>query len=155
MSDERDIRFLYPDLDRMEECDVVWGGDSCNQFCIACLSLIQHQFPPIALEALALAKDYSAQRTDLSAVVEMKIRCWKELDSTYKGMRDVDAPVAAIRAVICVLLAQQHPEDNDTSMQLLNFLEFVTNVEPNIKEIGLLFQKYFPQCFGLARSELT
>jgi len=138
-----------------QKCDPAIGSKQCIQFMLECLSLIEQKLPSIAVEALTVAKEYLAGRTSLESVSEMRLQCWQYLRQHYPGVLFKHSEVNAIRAVIFLLHAQEHPEDRNIVDHLSFFLMLVNDVEPHRKEEETLLPKYFAECLKTSSTHST
>ena len=122
------------------------GSEQCIQFMTECLSLIQHKLPPIAVEAMAVAREYSAGRISVRTVSEMLVKCWEYLKEHHPGVLFEHPEVAALRAVICLLHAQKHPQACNIVDHLSFFLWLVEDVESHREQEEALLRKHFAKC---------
>lgn len=134
-------------LNRIEmNCDLTIGGKTCNEFMMECLSLIQSKLPPIAVEAFRVSNDYLAGRAKLRSVTGMLEKCWEYLHENHQDQKINQPEVSAIRAVICLLHAQAHPQERDIVDQLSFFLTLVNNVESQFDREEFLLRRHFAEC---------
>jgi hypothetical protein len=119
-------------------------GKSCVPLMIDAAALVEARMPPVATYSLRVARDYAAGTTSAESVNDAIVRCWKDLGGGGRDMCTDVPDVAAIRAVICILRRQVHPEAEDSLDLLSFFVELLNNVEPHSEELEALFKKHFP-----------
>src|SRR5581483_2935062 len=112
-------------------CDPTIACEQVNGFSLDCLLLIRHKLPLIARRGLRLASEYLEGRVSLNELSDMLARCWQHLEENRDSLQPNDPGASAVRAVICVLYAQQHADARNIADHLGFFLTLVNNVEPH------------------------
>ena len=95
-----------------------------------CAALIEQRMPAPAARALQIANGYRAGIVSLQSVSDTHDECCESLSLDHREMQLDDPEVAAIRAVICVLHLQLHPESDEFVDLLSFFLHLLNNIEP-------------------------
>lgn len=127
-------------------CDPSEYVGSMVPYMIGCLSLIEHRMPPVVSVSFQVSKDYYSGLSPLNSVSDAYEACWKELSRGHREMQLDDPDVSAIRAVICILYQQQHPESEDFLDSQTFFSQLVNNVEPHVDQEEALLKKHFASC---------
>ncbi len=127
-------------------CDPANGSDQCNRFRIACLSLVRSKLPPIAVEGFELANGHIEGHVSMQLITAMLSRCWQYLKENHHHDPLNHPIVSGIRAVICLLYGQTHPEERDIVDHMGFFLMLVNNVEPHFEEEESLLRVFFGKC---------
>jgi hypothetical protein len=127
-------------------CDPKEHEDFWVPYMIECFSMIEAQIPSIAAESLQVCKDYAFRQASLQQVCEALQLCWNDLEKTHREMHLNDPDVSAIRAVICILSWQKHPELENFLNFISFYLRLLNNIEPHAYEQEKLLRKHFESC---------
>ena len=129
-----------------EECDPPKYLRLRDAFVIDCMTMIGHRLPPVASRALQVANDFRTGLASLASVRDAHQACWEELRIGHKEMHLDDPEVSAIRAAVCILHGQLHPESDDFVDSVSFCLRLLNNVEPHLAQQESLLHKYFRDC---------
>jgi hypothetical protein len=121
-----------------------------DAFMIDCLWLIEQLMPPIASASFQAARNYHDGLAPLNSVSDALVTCWRELRVGDREMRLDHPEVSAIRAVICLLYSQEHPEADDFLDSISFFLRLLNNVEAHFERQEALLLKHFDSCLKTA-----
>ena len=115
----------------------------CFQFMARCCALIHAWLPPVAQQALQVARRYWDQQTSEAELTAARVRCWRHLDASKAGSDLLDRRTCAVRAVICGL--SPLTTDEDISEVLRTFLEFFDTVEQHRTEQVRILEEVFAE----------
>jgi len=132
-----------------EACESSQYVRFCEAFMPDCSALIQQQMPEAASTALQIAMGYRAGTVSRQSVSDIHAVCWDSLRTGHREMQLDDPNVAAIRAAICILHYQLHPESEEFVNLPSFFLRLLNTIEPHFREQEQLTRKHFADCLPL------
>jgi len=115
-------------------------------FMLDCAALIAQRMPALAAKALQIAREHRAGMVSLQSVRDTHDACWESLRTNHREMQLDNPEVASIRAIICILYGQLHPDSDEFVDVLSFFLRLLNNVEPHSTEQEQLIRKHFADC---------
>jgi hypothetical protein len=118
-----------------------------ESFMFDCQALVGQRMPPLALRALQVASRHRAGLIPLQSVSETLAACWRGIQGRDMQLDKPD--VAAVRAVICILDSQLHPESDEFVDSLSFFLHLLNSIEPHFVEQEDLIRRHFADCLPL------
>jgi hypothetical protein len=117
-------------------------------FMIDCLLLVEQRMPLAAAQPFLVSRLYADQKVDSASLVEAIEKSWRALGRGEASLNLGDPDVSAVRAVICILHSELHPESNDFVDSISFFLNLLNNVKPCSEQQEALIKKHFPTCFA-------
>jgi hypothetical protein len=114
-------------------------------FMLDCLALIEERWlPPIAVEALDVARRFQAGDAPAAELTAERVRCWQHLRERGHTSQLEDDETVAIRATLCALYAE--PGSGETAGDLLPwFLVLVNRLEDRSSDELALLKRHFPR----------
>jgi len=123
------------------EANVGEGYDRCIRVLLGCVALVKSHLPDVGIEALSVAEKYWLEQSLSSDQLEAeRIKCWNYLDERGASTNTQDKEYCALRAVICLLHAQQPSDDIGELIEF--FLEMVDSITNDLALVDKTVRKF-------------
>jgi hypothetical protein len=117
--------------------------EKCINVMLKWCDLIRHLMSPTVTNALDLAKHYWIGEATRDSLNQVRVACWKDLDTMNAESRHADPRYLAGRAVICVLFPDFPPEEESEGGHMYLCLDFAARAEDHSSEQKQLLLREF------------